>query len=85
MSQLEQVWTGDILFPGSFSLAPGTFVQHHQDARSFGMVVARIEQQLLVLWSVSPRVNPLAFNEDWYVPKKADGTLDWPNAVEVTR
>lgn len=58
MSQLQQLTTRDIWCPDEGSAEPGKFVKHIADDKSYGMIVARVDDQVSVLWSKQPNLIP---------------------------
>lgn len=54
MAQLEQLTTRDIWCPDEGSVEPGKWVRHVEDDDSLGVVVARVKQDVSVLWSRQP-------------------------------
>jgi hypothetical protein len=59
MSQLQQLTTRDIWCPSEEYPVPGVFVKHVKDDKSYGMIVARVGNQVSVLWSRQPQLDPM--------------------------
>ena len=62
MSQLEQYNADDLHGLGTNQM-PGAWVRHKEDEQSFGMVISKVGDQTLVLWSRQPHLIKIQSHE----------------------